>query len=188
MTSGSLSGCSFAVLVASAAWARSRGGLIERPKSQQMKHTNAQRLHCLATYHAQQAGAFVALRLRCFPVERPPTDRLRVRIKDQGNIRCGTDWEELARKGDGFRRIRSSSMVYLSECIIFIGVLVASVVTASQFWLPQWLQLHHIRGLVRHCITFEVWVCSRCLARCNWSTLRTGGLYTINERLLGTRT
>ena len=33
-------------------------------------------------------------------------------------------------------------MVYLPECIIFIGVLVASVVTASQFWLPQWLQLH----------------------------------------------
>ena len=98
--------------------------------------------HCLATYHAQQAGSFVALRLRCFPVERPPTDRLRVRIKDQGNIRCGTDWEELARKGDGFRRIRSLSMVYLSECIIFIGVLVASVVTASQFWLPLWLQLH----------------------------------------------
>ena len=32
--------------------------------------------------------------------------RLRVRIKDHGNIRCGPDWDELGRKGDGFRLIK----------------------------------------------------------------------------------
>ena len=58
----------------------------EKPPNEAHKCAEAL-FHCLATYHAQQAGAFVALRLRCFLVERPPTDWLRVRIKVEATPR-----------------------------------------------------------------------------------------------------